>query len=200
MTNNINRRTIYKVPSQNGTAATSPTIHQKCGRACFLHAEGSKPITIVMGSNTSIGFETATGLVERDYHASATDADEHYVQGGTALFLRPLDLSSFTSVRSFCEAFCRELCEQYDSLNVLPNNARIKTLGNKTTKTEGGLNVAFKSNLVRYFFLTELLFKHLRHTKNKYAAEASMDEEAGRIMSLSSATNHFAPDYECEEI
>ncbi|KAL7548134.1 hypothetical protein ACHAWF_011431 [Thalassiosira exigua] len=87
---------------------------------CFVHDEGSTPLAIVTGSNTGIGYETARGLAERGYRvvlacrsqekgeAAAKRINErlakdgHFVRGGEALFLCPLDLSSLASVRLFC--------------------------------------------------------------------------------------------------
>jgi len=174
----------------------------------------SNSIAIVTGSNTGVGFETAAGLAERGYHVilacrsrvkgeAAADrinrrleslkdnkgnqlGSRHFVRGGSAFFFHPLDLASFASVRSFCGLFS----EKYNYLNVLVNNAGISSQGDVT---EDGLEICFQSNFVGHFLLTKLLMKHLLKAKNRYQPGTCNEEEAGRIVNLSSVTHHFAP-------
>ena len=184
---------------------------------CFLlpspKSKDESSIAIVTGSNTGVGFETASGLAERGYHVilacrsrekgeNAADKinahikimkskedgtqPEHFVQGGNALFLHPLDLSSFASVRSFCKVFCNK----YKTLNILVNNAGINSQGDIT---EDGLEICFQSNFVGHFLLTKLLLSHLVKAKNNYQFGSNRKEEAGRVVNLSSVTHHFAP-------
>ena len=190
-------------------------------RDCFVPNSpspgGNEPnnsIAIVTGSNTGVGFETASGLAERGYHVilacrsrdkgeaaaekinrrleSLKDdvgghlVSQHFIQGGNASFLHPLDLASFASIRSFCKVFSKK----YNSLNVLVNNAGINSQGDVT---EDGLEMCFQSNFVGHFLLTKLLLKHLLRAKNMYQPGSGIEEEAGRIVNLSSVTHHFAP-------
>eukprot|EP01083_Nonionella_stella_P087395 243141_1 len=94
--------------------------------SCHIH------LAIVTGSNTGIGLETATSLVEQGYevilacrsrdkgqkavnqinenNANANAVKENSesptsIHGGKAIFLHPLDLSSLESVKSFSKAF-----------------------------------------------------------------------------------------------
>ncbi|KAL7537105.1 hypothetical protein ACHAXR_009170 [Thalassiosira sp. AJA248-18] len=181
---------------------------------CFVpklssSSDGSYPIAIVTGSNTGVGFETASGLVQRGYHVilacrsrekgeaaaerinnrldSLKDKND---EGGKASFLHPLDLSSFASVRSFCKVFT----QKYNTLNLLVNNAGTNSQGDTT---EDGLEMCFQSNFVGHFLLTKLLIGHLLKAKNRYEPGSGNNEEAGRIVNLSSVTHHFAPANEC---
>lgn len=174
---------------------------------CFMITKSlPQPIAIITGSNTGVGFETSKGLVQRGYHVilacrsrqkgldavekinacCGVGADSNTV--GKASFLQPLDLASFASIRSFCEAFS----ERYDSLNILVNNAGINSQGDVT---EDGLEICFQSNFVGHFLLTKLLIPSLVKTKNAYRNDEFKDE-AGRIVNLSSVTHHFAPSNE----
>ena len=175
--------------------------------------EYESSVAIVTGSNTGVGLETASGLAERGYHVilacrsrekgkNAADKinahiesmkskedgtqPEHFVEGGNALFLHPLDLSSFASVRSFCKVFCNK----YNTLNILVNNAGINSQGDIT---EDGLEICFQSNFVGHFLLTKLLLRHLLKARNSYQIGSNRKEEAGRVVNLSSVTHHFAP-------
>ena len=165
----------------------------------FSTAESS--VAIVTGSNTGIGFETASSLVEqgytvilacrsRDKGQSSADLINNNLSGardksfGKATFLHPLDLSSLKSVRSFSEAFC----EKYSHLNILVNNAGINTSGT----SEDGMDLCFQTNFVGHYLLTRLLVPNLLNAKNFFGNEDKKDVEAGRVVNLSSATHHFA--------
>ena len=181
---------------------------------CFTTSDSSSPpIAIVTGSNTGVGFETAKGLVQRGYHvilacrsrqkgedvadkinqllATATsavsngDGDDYSTTVGKAIFLQPIDLTSFASIRSFCKAFS----DQYDSLNVLVNNAGINSEGEVT---EDKLEICFQSNFVSHFLLTKMLIPSLLKAENVYK-NSVFGREAGRVVNLSSVTHHFAP-------
>lgn len=149
----------------------------------------TKPITndkvaIVTGSNTGIGFETASSLVERGYQVivacrsrdkgmEAVDRIHSSMKNkgtGQAVFLHPLDLSSFESVRSFSNA----VQERYGNIDILVNNAGRNTSG----KSEQNLDLCFQTNFLGHFLLTKLLLSNLLKAK-------------GRVVNLSSVTHHF---------
>ncbi len=202
-------RLLSYVPFNSLLRINPSTLHSE---DCFMTSELSlPPIAIITGSNTGVGFETAKGLVQRGYHVilacrsrqkgldAAEKINKHFVacsgEGvdsknmvGKASFLKPLDLASFASIRSFCEAFS----EKYDSLNILVNNAGINSQGDIT---EDGLEICFQSNFVGHFLLTKLLIPCLLNAKNTYKSNEFKDE-AGRIVNLSSVTHHFAPSHE----
>ncbi|KAL7524053.1 hypothetical protein ACHAWF_001567, partial [Thalassiosira exigua] len=158
---------------------------------------------VVTGSNTGVGYETALGLAERGHRvilacrswakgeAAAERINGRLKSSGgrgsrrEARALR-LDLSSFASVRKFCQAFEVE----HDAHNVLVNNAGTNAQGDVT---EDGLESCFQSNTAGHFLLTKLLLDRLLKAKNAYPAGSDRGNEAGRVVNLSSVTHHFAP-------
>lgn len=180
----------FVIPSRKNTFPTSSNpIELK-----------SNHLAIVTGSNTGIGFETATSLAAQGYTVilacrskqkgeTAADAINHKIhqsssngQSGKAEFLFPLDLSSLQSVRSFAKAFHGK----YSHLNILVNNAGINTTG----KSIDGMDLCFQTNFVGHFLLTRLLVRPLLKAKNLY--HSGDDVEAGRVVNLSSVTHHFS--------
>ena len=138
-------------------------------------------IAIVTGSNTGVGYETAQALVNygyvvilacrsRDKGLAAVEAIGKATtgSGGKPLFVHPLDLSDFDSIR----AFCKYVSEQYPTIHVLVNNA-----GRNTSGKNGDLDLLFQSNFLGHFLLTSLLM-------DKMSADA-------RIVNLSSVMHHF---------
>lgn len=170
-------------------------------------AAEDRHVAIVTGSNTGIGFETAVALVERGYdvvlacrsrskgeeaiqrvHERLSSKKERAVSSlvkpGQAVFLHPLDLSSFASVRSFVSAFDAK----YKSLNILVNNAGINFSG----ESEDKLDLCFQTNILSHYLLTRLLIPHLLLAKNQFPCDED-ESEAGRVVNLSSVTHHFCP-------
>ena len=170
---------------------------------------------IVTGSNTGIGFETASSLVELGYDVilacrsrdkgerAAQKINSRFGGGGTtqplsppsssssfgeAIFLHPLDLSSFNSVRSFVKVFQ----SKYGHLNILVNNAGINSSGTSVD----GMDLCFQTNFLGHYLLTRLLLPHLLKAKNHFPSNdggiAQNGVEAGRVVNLSSVTHHFA--------
>ena len=150
-----------------------------------------RKVCICTGSNCGIGFETSKALVEQGYEVvlacrsrdkamRAVDAiNESGSAGGSsgrAVFVHPLDLSSFDSVRSFCDA----IKERYDCVDVLINNAGLNTSG----KSERGLDLLFQSNFLGHFLLTEQLMDRL------------LEGGGGRVVNLSSVMHHYADGWE----
>lgn len=164
--------------------------------------KAAKHVAIVTGSNTGIGYQTSLSLAERGYDVilacrSRAKAEEavktinSYCEAkhgtGKAIFLQPLDLTSFESVQSFAKTFS----EKYSCLNILVNNAGLNSSGNGTS--QDGLDIVFQANSVGHFLLTKLLIPKLKLAKNTYS---NGDEEAGRIVNLSSTMHHFCvPEY-----
>jgi NAD(P)-dependent dehydrogenase (short-subunit alcohol dehydrogenase family) len=111
--------------------------------------------------------------------------------GAMAIFVYPLDLSSFDSVREFA----RVVRQQYKEIHVLVNNAGRGSLGvagqsslEKVVRVANGeqqrqevveLDLLFQSNFLGHFLLTRLLLKDNMLAKN------------ARIVNLSSVMHHF---------
>jgi NAD(P)-dependent dehydrogenase (short-subunit alcohol dehydrogenase family) len=186
----------------------------------FIASKGHANLAIVTGSNTGIGFETASSLVHQGYtvilacrsrdkgqiaadkinksvevEASNNDSDvtkdTSNKSVGRAEFLHPLDLSSLKSVQSFSQAFT----EKYTHLNILVNNAGTNSGG----KSIDGMDLCFQTNFVGHYLLTRLMLPRLLKAKNFFHNKDSTpptaneeDMEAGRVVNLSSVTHHFA--------
>jgi len=152
-----------------------------------------RKVCICTGSNCGVGFETSKALVQQGYEVvlacrsrdkalqavEAINSDVHVNKNGAggdgcgrAVFVHPLDLSNFGSVRSFCDA----IKEKYDCIDVLINNAGLNTSG----RSEHGLDLCYQSNFLGHFLLTEQLMDRL------------LQNGGGRVVNLSSVMHHFA--------
>jgi NAD(P)-dependent dehydrogenase (short-subunit alcohol dehydrogenase family) len=152
-------------------------------------------LAIVTGCNTGIGYETARTLAvdygytvvmacrSRDKAQAAADTINNQQQSlsctatgkrnGQAVFVHPLDLSSFDSVRSFCEQF--KSSYPNTKIHVLVNNAGRSTTG--VSSSEQDLDLLFQSNFLGHFLLTSLLMENMA--------------DNARIVNLSSVMHHF---------
>lgn len=161
-------------------------------------SEGALHIAIVTGSNTGIGYETALSLCELGYDViiacrssekgkkAAQNINRHKKSGGKALFLRPLDLSSFESIIKFTT----ELKRKYRVINILVNNAGINN--RPGILSPDGLNLVFQTNIIGHYLLTRKLLPQLLEAKNQRG-------EAGRVVNLSSVTHHFSGCYDTKK-
>lgn len=161
-------------------------------------------VAIVTGSNTGVGFQTAKTLaVDHGYqvviacrsaekaetacaainaavNAAAVAASKY--PKGSALFVKPLDLSNLDSVRDFGKA----INDKYPNrIDVLINNAGKNSAGNPTQQSTTGptnsssdnsvfLDDLFTTNFLGHFLLTRLLL-----------------ETCSRVVNLSSVMHHF---------
>jgi NAD(P)-dependent dehydrogenase (short-subunit alcohol dehydrogenase family) len=141
-------------------------------------------ITIVTGSNTGIGKETARGLAKmgatvvlacRDAaKAEAAREDIARSTGRTDVDAIPLDLGSKESIRAFARAFR----EKYKRLDVLVNNAGFMSPKKSTTKD--GFETTFGVNHLGTFLLTQELLPLIR------------ESAPSRIVTLSSTLHYGA--------
>jgi NAD(P)-dependent dehydrogenase (short-subunit alcohol dehydrogenase family) len=115
-----------------------------------------------------------------DWNATNTDKDTDIAK---AVFVHPLDLSSFDSVKAFCAAVKQE----YPAVDILVNNAGRNTHGESLSmsshpddpKKQIPLDLLFQSNFLGHFLLTcELM------NSNVLVPNA-------RIVNLSSVMHHF---------
>eukprot|EP00568_Trieres_chinensis_P007220 CAMPEP_0183315914 /NCGR_PEP_ID=MMETSP0160_2-20130417/53196_1 /TAXON_ID=2839 ORGANISM="Odontella Sinensis, Strain Grunow 1884" /NCGR_SAMPLE_ID=MMETSP0160_2 /ASSEMBLY_ACC=CAM_ASM_000250 /LENGTH=425 /DNA_ID=CAMNT_0025481587 /DNA_START=67 /DNA_END=1344 /DNA_ORIENTATION=+ len=195
---------LYTAVTNLAATVLHPFPGLRISREPLLPEDSFEPsggdIAIVTGSNTGIGFETAYSLVERGYdvilacrsrergeRAAEILNEKAAARGasataGRAIFLHPLDLSDFSSVRSFVDTFKAK----YSKLNILVNNAGINTTG----KSVDGFDLCFQTNFLGHFLLTRLLMDHLLKANNRYPGEGA-GKEAGRVVNLSSVTHHF---------
>lgn len=145
-----------------------------------------RPMAIVTGSNTGVGYQTAKSLVvDHGYQVIiASRSTEKGMQacgsinelnankgGGMAIWEGPLDLSDLESVRSFAE----RIQNNYNNttIDLLINNAGVNSVGASGAATDN-LDIVFTTNFLGHFLLTNLLLDRCR-----------------RVINLSSVMHHF---------
>jgi NAD(P)-dependent dehydrogenase (short-subunit alcohol dehydrogenase family) len=122
---------------------------------------------LITGANTGIGKATARTLAARGgrvYLACRSEAKTRQVikeiaeqTGNSALHFLPLDLGSLASVRACAQAFLA----RGEELNGLINNAGI---AGERGITDSGFELAFGTNFVGPFLLTNLLLDRLKQS------------------------------------
>lgn len=177
---------LYSAVAQLCFGLLRPTRWRLTIPPLTLSAESiyNKKVCIVTGSNTGIGLETAKTLVDQGYEVvlacrsrdkaiQALETIEASTNGrGKAVFVHPLDLSSFESVKEFSNA----IKQKYNSIDVLVNNAGRNTSG----KSEHNLDLCFQSNHLGHFLLTHELM------------DALLENGGARVVNLSSVMHHYA--------
>ncbi|GFS25742.1 retinol dehydrogenase 12 [Elysia marginata] len=121
---------------------------------------------VITGCNTGIGFETAKDLALRggriimacrDMEKCEAAAKEiKDVTGNSNVLCKRLDLSSFDSVRTFCEDFNKNETR----LDLLINNAGVMMC--PKLLTQDGLEMQIGTNHFGHFLLTNLLLDKLK--------------------------------------
>ncbi len=130
----------------------------------------ARPLALVTGGNTGIGFETVVGLVDTGWHVVFTSRDaargedacvriRERVGAGSSgdVEMMALDLASFVSIR----AFAADFIVRFDRLSLLVNNAGLAPAGIRR-ETHDGFEAAFGVNHLGHFLLTSLLEPQLR--------------------------------------
>jgi NAD(P)-dependent dehydrogenase (short-subunit alcohol dehydrogenase family) len=122
---------------------------------------GEKKVVMITGASSGIGRVTARELAKtgatvimacRNQAAAETAAEEiKHISGNDDIFVVPLDLASFASVRG-CAAL---IAERWDKIDVLVNNAGTYTQGD--TLTADGIHPTMQTNYFSPFLLTNLL-------------------------------------------
>ncbi|OBB17650.1 short-chain dehydrogenase [Mycolicibacterium setense] len=120
---------------------------------------------VVTGGNSGLGFRTAAALAEKGAKVilavrntrKGEEALSHIEKtvAGASVSIQPLDLASLASVRSAAT----QLCSEYDSIDLLINNAGIMVP--PRTMTEDGFELQFGTNHLGHFALTGLLLDRL---------------------------------------
>lgn len=135
---------------------------KRCKSAALLKGK----TVIVTGANTGIGLQTTVELAKRHARvimacrdSSKTMSAIEYVKSKTAhgtLVFKPLDLSSFSSVRMFCQ----KIIEEEKSIHVLVNNAGV--MKHPFQQTDDGIEMHMAVNHFSNFLLTNLLLPKLK--------------------------------------
>ncbi|MCT7658597.1 SDR family NAD(P)-dependent oxidoreductase [Mycobacterium deserti] len=138
---------------------------------------------VITGANTGLGYETAAALAARGAHVVLAvrnlekgKAAADLIVGrspGASVALQELDLTSLASVRSAAG----QLRSEYDSIDLLINNAGVMMTPRSTTKD--GFELQFGTNHLGHFALTNLLLDRV------LAAPGS------RIVTVSSTGHRF---------
>lgn len=153
-----------------------------------MNAKPEKPIALVTGGNTGIGFETCKGLLHAGFHVivcarSAEKGDaaiasllEDSPAGSSAESLT-LDLASLDSIRTAASMFL----ESKRELHVCVLNAGIMALPWKTTID--GYEQQWQVNVLGHFLLCRLLLP----------AIVAAGEPSGRVVHVSSGAHRRHP-------
>jgi NAD(P)-dependent dehydrogenase (short-subunit alcohol dehydrogenase family) len=125
-----------------------------------------RPLCLVTGANTGIGFEVARGLANGGCRVvlacrdrAKGEAARNTIATGTRgpdIELLVVDLSSQSSIRSAAQEFSRK----HDALDALVNNAG--TSSPKRRETPEGIELTFATNVLGYHSLTGQLLELLR--------------------------------------
>lgn len=141
---------------------------------------------VVTGSNTGLGYETATALAARgarvvlavrnlDKGQAAADLIVR-ANPGADVVLQELDLASLDSVR----AAAAELRATHDQIDLLINNAGVMMAPRSTTRD--GFELQFGTNHLGHFALTGLLLDRLLATPmSRIVTVSSTGHRFGRI-------------------
>jgi len=145
---------------------------------------------LITGGNSGIGLATACEFAARDLVVCLACRDPLKGARARARILEGLpwaqvevfrlDLSSFSSIRQFIEAFER----QHGALDILVNNAATVPL--KQQFTQDGFEMQFGVNYLGHFLLTHLLLPLLRnavevHGESRIVHVSSLAHVWGRI-------------------
>jgi NAD(P)-dependent dehydrogenase (short-subunit alcohol dehydrogenase family) len=125
-----------------------------------------RPLCLVTGANTGIGFEIARGLARKGFRVALACRDPHKgkdAQNTIASETRNpdvelliVDLASQSSIRSAAQEFS----QKHDALDVLVNNAG--TSSPKRRESPDGIEITFATNVLGYHLLTGQLLELLR--------------------------------------
>jgi NAD(P)-dependent dehydrogenase (short-subunit alcohol dehydrogenase family) len=125
-----------------------------------------RPLCLVTGANTGIGFEIARGLARSGFRVvlacrdrAKGEAAQHTIVSEARnpnVELLVVDLASQQSIRSAAEEFSRT----HDVLDALVNNAGTSSL--KRRESPDGIELTFATNVLGYHLLTGRLLEVLR--------------------------------------
>eukprot|EP00927_Polykrikos_kofoidii_P049463 TRINITY_DN43506_c0_g1_i1.p1 TRINITY_DN43506_c0_g1~~TRINITY_DN43506_c0_g1_i1.p1 ORF type:complete len:361 (+),score=47.97 TRINITY_DN43506_c0_g1_i1:56-1084(+) len=155
-----------------------------------------RPLAVVTGANTGIGFHVAKQLVERSFHvilacrdvgkAEKTVSELQRLFGeGATVELQQIDLSRLASVRAFSDC----LGKQHQKLDLLVCNAGINAASAPqelpAQLTEDGVDVVYQTNFVSHFLLTLLLLPQLRAARGRVVSVSSVMHRGASLADVS---------------
>ncbi|KAM0934381.1 putative very-long-chain 3-oxoacyl-CoA reductase [Dioscorea sansibarensis] len=164
-------------PSGYGSKSTAEEVTEACADLRSITA-------IITGATSGIGAETARVLAKRGTRlilparnlkaAEETKARITSEFPAAEIIVLPLDLSSFSSVRSFASRFLSLRLP----LNLLINNAG--KFSYERAISEDGVEMTFATNYLGHFLLTKLLLNKMVETARETCIQ-------GRIVNVSSS-------------
>lgn len=138
-----------------------------------------KKIVIITGANSGIGKAASLLFAQmghtvimacRNVERSKKIRDEIVnISGNKNIFLMQVDMSSFSSIKNFCDEFRN----QYDKLDILIHNAAYFNHGESYTLSEDGIEMTFATNVAGPFLMTQLFLEHLKKSDDARILNAS---------------------------
>ncbi|PKA62041.1 Short-chain dehydrogenase TIC 32, chloroplastic [Apostasia shenzhenica] len=181
-------RYLYGVKGQSGFGSSS-TADQVVESFSSSFSTSFRLTAIITGATSGIGEETARVLAKRGVRVvmpardmkKAGEVKERILKESpeALLILMELDLSSFSSIQSFCSKFLQLSLP----LNILINNAG--KFCRRLEHTTESFEMTFGTNYLGHYLLTKFLLKKLIET-------ASETEIEGRIINVTSVIHRWA--------
>ena len=129
-----------------------------------------KTFTIITGTTSGIGYETAKKLFIEGHHlilgnrnvikAKKLKEELLSINPNGHVDLIQVDLSSFSSIKSFCD----QVLSNYEQIDTLINNAGVFT--REKAITQEGFEMTMGVNYLGTYYLTELLIDRLLEGKS----------------------------------
>jgi NAD(P)-dependent dehydrogenase (short-subunit alcohol dehydrogenase family) len=130
------------------------------------NSNNRRPLSLVTGANTGIGFEIARGLARGGFRVALACRDRAKGEAARTIIasenrnpdieLLLVDLASQSSIRAAAQEFSRK----HNALDVLVNNAG--TSSSKRRESPEGVELTFATNVLGYHLLTGQLLELLR--------------------------------------
>ncbi len=129
-------------------------------------------VVIITGANSGIGKASAYRFAEEGYTVIMAcrniDRSRSVLQeivertNNAKVDLLQLDVSSLSSIQSFCEVFQ----SRYEKLDILIHNAAYFNHGAKYQVSVDGIELTFATNVVGPYYMTNLLLDHLKKSED----------------------------------
>jgi len=136
-------------------------------------------VVIITGANSGIGKDASLKFAKERYtvimacrnmeRSKPIQNEIILVSENEKVFLKELDMSSFASIRLFCDDFK----SQFQKLDILIHNAAYFNHGEDYCLSVDNIELTFATNVVGPFLLTNLLLNHLKRSDDPRILNAS---------------------------